>query len=61
MYLCGTMDKTLIRYHKAGSTIIFPIHAKDRLVSVLEGGYNLKALGKSVQTHIKVLMEIEVR
>ncbi|UCD90639.1 MAG: histone deacetylase [Desulfobacterales bacterium] len=32
-------------------------HAEGRLVSVLEGGYNLKALGDSVKTHIQVLME----
>jgi len=32
-------------------------HAEGRLVSVLEGGYNLKALGKSVKTHMQVLME----
>jgi acetoin utilization deacetylase AcuC-like enzyme/formylglycine-generating enzyme required for sulfatase activity len=28
-----------------------------RIVSVLEGGYNLKALANSVETHIRVLME----
>jgi len=32
-------------------------YAENRLVSALEGGYNLKALGMSVQTHIEVLME----
>lgn len=32
-------------------------YAENRLVSVLEGGYNLKALGKSVAAHIRVLME----
>ena len=32
-------------------------HGEGRLVSVLEGGYNLKALGESVATHIQVLME----
>jgi acetoin utilization deacetylase AcuC-like enzyme len=32
-------------------------HAEGRLVSVLEGGYNLEALGESVETHIRVLME----
>jgi acetoin utilization deacetylase AcuC-like enzyme len=32
-------------------------HAEDRLVSVLEGGYNLKALGESVETHLQVLMK----
>jgi acetoin utilization deacetylase AcuC-like enzyme len=32
-------------------------YAGGRLVSALEGGYNLKALGESVQTHIQVLME----
>jgi len=30
-------------------------HAEDRLVSILEGGYNLQALGESVKTHIQVL------
>ncbi len=30
-------------------------HARDRIVSVLEGGYNLSALGRSVAAHIKVL------
>ena len=32
-------------------------YAKGRLVSVLEGGYNLKALGESVETHLRVLMK----
>ena len=32
-------------------------YAEGRLVSALEGGYNLKALGESVLTHIQVLME----
>jgi acetoin utilization deacetylase AcuC-like enzyme len=30
-------------------------HASGRIVSVLEGGYNLDALGRSVTAHIKVL------
>lgn len=30
-------------------------HASDRIVSVLEGGYNLNALGRSVAAHIKAL------
>lgn len=30
-------------------------HAQDRIVSVLEGGYNLNALGRSVAAHIKAL------
>jgi len=32
-------------------------HAGGRLVSMLEGGYNLQALGESVETHIQVLLE----
>lgn len=32
-------------------------HAESRLVSVLEGGYNLKALQESVEAHIQVLLE----
>ncbi len=31
-------------------------HAAGRLVSVLEGGYNLDALGRSVETHLRVLI-----
>ncbi|HVW65387.1 MAG TPA: histone deacetylase family protein [Nitrosospira sp.] len=31
------------------------IHAGDRIVSSLEGGYDLKALGRSVAAHIKAL------
>ena len=30
-------------------------HAKGRIVSALEGGYNLGALGRSVEAHIRVL------
>jgi acetoin utilization deacetylase AcuC-like enzyme len=32
-------------------------HAAGRVVSVLEGGYDLPALGASVAAHVKVLME----
>jgi acetoin utilization deacetylase AcuC-like enzyme len=32
-------------------------HAQGRLVSVLEGGYNLSALAASVKAHVTVLME----
>lgn len=31
-------------------------HAQDRVVSVLEGGYNLDALGRSAAAHVKALM-----
>ncbi len=34
-------------------------YAKGRIVSCLEGGYNLSALGRSVVAHIKVLAELE--
>ena len=33
-------------------------HAEGRLVSVLEGGYNLSALGRAAFQHIKVLMGV---
>jgi acetoin utilization deacetylase AcuC-like enzyme len=36
---------------------IAEVHAQGRLVSVLEGGYNLEALAESVEKHIRVLME----
>ncbi|MCX7826419.1 MAG: histone deacetylase, partial [Verrucomicrobiae bacterium] len=32
-------------------------HAKSRLVSVLEGGYNLDALARSAAAHVRALME----
>jgi acetoin utilization deacetylase AcuC-like enzyme len=33
-------------------------HAKGRIVSSLEGGYNLDALGRSVEAHVRVLADI---
>ena len=36
---------------------IAEVHAGGRLVSVLEGGYALGALGESVEKHIRVLLE----
>lgn len=34
-------------------------HAQGRIVSCLEGGYNLSALGRSVVAHVKVLAELD--
>jgi acetoin utilization deacetylase AcuC-like enzyme len=34
-------------------------HAKGRIVSCLEGGYNLSALGRSVVAHLKALAELD--
>jgi acetoin utilization deacetylase AcuC-like enzyme len=33
-------------------------HAQNRLVSVLEGGYDLSSLGRSVASHVKVLADL---
>ena len=33
-------------------------YAKGRIVSSLEGGYNLDALGRSVEAHVRVLADI---
>jgi len=33
-------------------------HAKGRIVSSLEGGYNLNALARSVEAHIRVLADL---
>jgi len=33
-------------------------HAQGRIVSVLEGGYNLSALARSVEAHIRVLADV---
>lgn len=35
------------------------LHASGRIVSCLEGGYNLSALGRSVVAHLKALAEID--
>ena len=32
--------------------------AHGRIVSMLEGGYNLDALARSVETHLRVLAEV---
>ena len=32
-------------------------HAKGRVVSMLEGGYDLTGLARSVAVHVKMLME----
>ena len=40
-------------------TAVAKEHAKGRIVSCLEGGYNLSALGRSVVAHIKVLAGID--
>jgi acetoin utilization deacetylase AcuC-like enzyme len=33
-------------------------HAKGRIVSSLEGGYNLDALGRSVAAHVRALADV---
>jgi acetoin utilization deacetylase AcuC-like enzyme len=33
-------------------------HAQGRIVSSLEGGYNLSALGRSVEAHLRVLVDV---
>lgn len=35
------------------------LYARGRIVSCLEGGYNLSALGRSVVAHVKVLADLE--
>jgi acetoin utilization deacetylase AcuC-like enzyme len=35
------------------------LHARGRIVSCLEGGYNLSALGRSVAAHVKALAELD--
>ena len=34
-------------------------HAQGRIVSCLEGGYSLSALGRSVAAHVKALADLE--
>ncbi len=38
---------------------IAKLYAKGRIVSCLEGGYNLSALGRSVVAHVKALAELD--
>jgi len=40
-------------------THIADTHAKGRIVSMLEGGYVLDALGRSAEQHIRVLMGLD--
>jgi acetoin utilization deacetylase AcuC-like enzyme len=35
------------------------LYAGGRIVSCLEGGYNLSALGRSVAVHVKALAELD--
>jgi acetoin utilization deacetylase AcuC-like enzyme len=37
---------------------IADVHAKGRLVSLLEGGYNLQALAECMQAHAEVLLGV---
>ena len=39
--------------------VIARLYAKGRIVSCLEGGYNLSALGRSVVAHVKALAELD--
>jgi acetoin utilization deacetylase AcuC-like enzyme len=39
--------------------VIAKQYAQGRIVSCLEGGYNLSALGRSVVAHLKVLAELD--
>ena len=34
-------------------------HAQGRIVSCLEGGYNLSALARSVAAHLRVLADVD--
>ena len=38
--------------------VIADKYAQGRIVSTLEGGYDLSALGRSVATHLRVLMRM---
>jgi len=35
-------------------------HSRNRIVSMLEGGYNLSALGRSVVAHVRALNAAEL-
>ena len=47
-----TLEDPLFRYGTPTA-----VYEKGRLVSFLEGGYNLDALARSVETHLRVLVE----
>ena len=57
----GQMLQIISRYdfEKAVKWYQADKHSKGRLVSVLEGGYDLEGLGASVEAHIKALMRKE--
>ena len=57
--LLGRMDLTPEGYAQLTRIVkaIAQQYCKGRLVSVLEGGYNLEALAASVEAHVRVLVE----
>jgi acetoin utilization deacetylase AcuC-like enzyme/predicted amidohydrolase len=57
--LLGRMDLTPEGYAQLTRIVkaIAQQYCRGRLVSVLEGGYNLEALAASVEAHVRVLME----
>lgn len=48
--LCRVHDEEYV------DVVIAAAHAQGRLVSVLEGGYNLSALSRSVDTHLQAML-----
>jgi len=49
------LDKTDYRWITEMLMDVAKYYSKDRIVSILEGGYNLKALAESVEQHLEVL------
>jgi len=48
-----TPNELIAELGKAAET-----HCKGRIVSMLEGGYDLEALAKSVAVHVRTLMDL---
>jgi acetoin utilization deacetylase AcuC-like enzyme len=57
--LLGRLDLTPVGYSAMTKTVreIADASCKGRVVSMLEGGYNLDALADSVEAHVRALME----
>ena len=56
--LLGCFDITDVAYKKMTKTVmqIADKYADGRLISVLEGGYNLKGISDAVVTHVSTLL-----
>jgi len=52
------LDETDYTWVTEQLVAVAQMHARGRVVSTLEGGYDLRALGASAAAHVRVLMSV---